>query len=97
MNIDMGWMILGFGAFIFLISSVGQLRNEVKLMRGTLNRIAERVGVTEILTKEEKDELMRLVSEGKNVQAVRRCREITGLGLKEAKEYVDGLGEKKID
>ena len=95
MNIDMGWMILGFGAFIFLISSVGQLRNEVKLMRGTLNRIAERVGVTEILTKEEKDELRRLVSEGKSVEAVRRCREITGLGLKEAKEYVDGFGEEK--
>lgn len=95
MNIDMGWMILGFGAFIFLISSVGQLRNEVKLMRGTLNRIAERVGVTEILTKEEKEELMSLVSEGKNVEDVRRCREITGLGLKEAKEYVDGLGEEK--
>ncbi|EOU1918761.1 TPA: ribosomal protein L7/L12 [Clostridium perfringens] len=97
MNIDMGWMILGFGAFIFLISSVGQLRNEVKLMRGTLNRIAERVGVTEIVTKEEKEELKRLLSEGKNVQAVRRCREITGLGLKEAKEYVDGLGEEKIE
>ena len=97
MNIDMGWMILGFGAFMFLIGSVGQLRNEVKLMRRTLNRIAERVGVTEILTKEETDELRRLVSEGKSVEAVRRCREITGLGLKEAKEYVDGLGEEKID
>lgn len=97
MNIDMGWMILGFGVFMFLIGSVGQLRNEVKLMRGTLNRIAERVGVTEIVTKEEKEELKRLLSEGKNVQAVRRCREITGLGLKEAKEYVDGLGEEKID
>lgn len=95
MNIDMGWMILGFGAFMFLIGSVGQLRNEVKLMRRTLNRIAERVGVTEILTKEETDELRRLVSEGKSVEAVRRCREITGLGLKEAKEYVDGLGEEK--
>lgn len=95
MTIDMGWMILGFGVFMFLIGSVGQLRNEVKLMRGTLNRIAERVGVTEILTKEEKEELVRLVSEGKNVQAVRRCREITGLGLKEAKEYVDRLGEEK--
>ena len=97
MNIYMGWMILGFGAFIFLISSVGQLRNEVKLMRETLNRIVERVGVTEILTKEETDELRRLVSEGKSVEAVRRCREITGLGLKEAKEYVDGLGEEKIE
>ena len=76
---------------------MGKLRNEVKLMRGTLNRIAERVGVTEIVTKEEKEELKRLLSEGKNVQAVRRCREITGLGLKEAKEYVDGLGEEKIE
>ena len=97
MNIDMGWMILGFGAFMFLISSVGQLRNEVKLMRRTFNRIAERIGVTEILTKEETDELRRLVSEGKSVEAVRRCREITGLGLKEAKEYVDGLGKEKIE
>ena len=97
MTIDMGWMILGFGAFMFLIGSVGQLRNEVKLMRGTLNRIAERVGVTDIVTKEEKEELMRLVSGGKNVEAVRRCREITGIGLNEAKEYVDGLSEEKIE
>ena len=97
MTIDMGWMILAFGAFMFLIASVGQLRNEVKLMRGTLNRIAERVGVTEIVTKEEKEELKRLLSGGKNIQAVRRCREITGLGLKEAKEYVDGLSEEKIE
>ena len=97
MTIDMGWMILGFGAFMFLIGSIGQLRNEVKLMRGTLNRIAERVWVTKIVTKEEKEELMRLVAEGKNVEAVRRCREITGLGLKEAKEYVDGISEEKID
>ena len=74
---------------------MGKLRNEVKIMRGTLNRIAERVGVTEIVTKEEKEELKRLLSEGKNVQAVRRCREITGLGLKEAKEYVDGLVRRK--
>ena len=81
----------------FLIGLVGKLRNEVKIMRGTLNRIAERVGVTEILTMEEKEELMRLVAEGKNVEAVRRCREITGLGLKEAKEYVDGISEEKID
>ena len=81
----------------FLIGLVGKLRNEVKIMRGTLNRIAERVAVTEILTKEEKEELMRLVAEGKNVEAVRRCREITGLGLKEAKEYVDGISEEKID
>ena len=58
----------------FLIGLVGKLRNEVKIMRGTLNRIADRVGVTEILTKEEKEELKRLLSKGKNVQAVRRIK-----------------------
>ena len=63
----------------------------------TLDKIAEKFGAIEIVTKEEKEELKRLVSEGKSVEAVRRCREITGLGLKEAKEYVDGLGEEKID
>lgn len=72
-----------------------QLRNDLKHMRITLDKIAEKFGAIEIVTKEEKEELKKLLSEGKNVQAVRRCREITGLDLKEAKEYVDGLGEEK--
>ena len=37
MTIDMGWMILGFGAFMFLIASVGQLRNEVVSKLSTLS------------------------------------------------------------
>lgn len=96
-NINSIWIIIGACMLMILVSVISQMRNDLKHMRITLDKIAEKFGAIEIVTKEEKEELMRLVAEGKNVQAVRRCREITGLGLKEAKEYVDGLGEEKIE
>ena len=40
------------------------------------------------------NELKNLIAEGKKIQAIKRYRIITGLGLKEAKEYVDLLSEK---
>lgn len=36
-------------------------------------------------------EVQALVSQGKKIEAIKRTREATGLGLKEAKDYVDGL------
>ena len=94
-NINSIWIIIGACMLMILVSVISQMRNDHKHMRITLDKIAEKFGAIEIVTKEEKEELKKLLSEGKNVQAVRRCREITGLDLKEAKEYVDGLGEEK--
>ncbi|MBI6062034.1 ribosomal protein L7/L12 [Clostridium perfringens] len=96
-NINSVWIIIGACMLMILVSVISQMRNDLKHMKITLDKIAERFGAIEIVTKEEKEELKRLLSGGKNVQAVRRCREITGLGLKEAKEYVDGISEEKID
>lgn len=36
-------------------------------------------------------EIRRLLAEGNKIQAIKRVRELTGLGLKEAKDYVDRL------
>lgn len=94
-NINSIWIIIGAIMLMILVSVISQMRNDLKHMRITLDKIAEKFGAIEIVTKEEKEELMRLLSEGKNVEAVRKCREITGLGLKEAKEYVDNLWEEK--
>ena len=94
-NINSIWIIIGACMLMILVSVISQMRNDLKHMRITLDKIAEKFGAIEIVPKEEKEELKKLLSEGKNVQAVRRCREITGLDLKEAKEYVDGLGEEK--
>lgn len=97
MTIDMGWILLGVCVFIFLIITVSELKGKVKFMEKSLNRIVEKIGITEILTKEEKEELMKLIKEGKDVQATMKFREITGLGLMEAKKYVDKFGEEKIE
>lgn len=41
-------------------------------------------------------ELRNLVAEGKKIEAIKKCRMVTGLGLKEAYEYVDLLSEQKL-
>ncbi|WP_300260320.1 hypothetical protein [Clostridium sp.] len=97
MTIDMGWILLGGCVFIFLIITVSELKGKVKFMEKSLNRIVEKIGITEILTKEEKEELMKLIKEGKDVQATMKFREITGLGLIESKKYIDKFGEEKIE
>ncbi|WP_175490809.1 ribosomal protein L7/L12 [Clostridium gasigenes] len=39
-------------------------------------------------------ELKNLIKEGKKIKAIKKYRIVTGLGLKEAKDYVDSLSEK---
>ena len=43
------------------------------------------------------NELRYLVQQGKKVDAIKRIRQFTAMGLKEAKEYVEGLGELSPD
>jgi ribosomal protein L7/L12 len=37
------------------------------------------------------DELRALVARGQTIEAIRRVRDTTGMGLKDAKDYVDQL------
>lgn len=93
MDINSIWIILGVAMLMLLVSIISQLRSDIMRIRVTLDRIAEKVGVPDILTKEEKAELLKLIAEGKKVQAIKRFRIITGIGLKEAKEYIDELSD----
>jgi ribosomal protein L7/L12 len=65
-------------------------------MKLTLDKIAKHVGIPDIVTKDVKDELITLISEGNKIKAIKRYRMVTGLGLKEAKEYVDQLSTQEI-
>lgn len=93
MDINSIWIIIGVAMLMILVSVISQLRNDLMRMRSTLDRIAEKIGVPDIVNKEEKEELMRFISEGKEVEAIKKYRIITGLGLKEAKEYIDQLSD----
>jgi ribosomal protein L7/L12 len=39
-------------------------------------------------------EVQMLLAQGKKIEAIKRVRELTGLGLKEAKDYVDALQQE---
>ena len=78
-NINSIWIIIGACMLMILVSVISQMRSDLKHMRITLDKIAEKFGAIEIVTKEEKEELRRLVSEGKSVEAVRRVEKLWGL------------------
>lgn len=40
---------------------------------------------------EARERVVELVAQGQYIKAIKRVREVTGLGLQEAKDYVDGL------
>lgn len=77
------------GALLWAISVISEIRSDIKRINISLNKIAKQAGVPDTIT----DELRSLISEGKIVEAVKKYRIAAGVGLKEAKEYVDSLRE----
>lgn len=80
-------MILGI-----LVASPGSSEFKINNMDKKLNKIMEHLGIEEINIDKE---LKELIVDDKRIPAIKRLREETGMGLKEAKEYVDNL-EKRI-
>lgn len=80
---------IGFIVLIGIFININQLQTDVRRINKKLIEITKQTGIAD--TSEE--EVKRLISEGKKIQAIKKYRETTGLGLKEAKEYVDTLSE----
>lgn len=90
------WLIFGMGAILSLLSVISQLRNDVARINITLDKIAKQVGVTDTAIQNIDGELKDLISQGKKVKAIKKYRMVTGIGLKEAKEYIDLLSEGEL-
>lgn len=79
-------MIIGI-----LVGSPNSSEFKMKYMDKKLDRIMEHLGIEEINIDEE---LKELLAEEKKIPAIKRLREETGMGLKEAKDYVENLERK---
>jgi len=86
------WLIIGM-LLISILSAINQLRNEITRTNSFLEKIAKQIGVPDTTTENIDEELKALIAKGQKIKAVKRYREVTGLGLKEAKEHVDLLGK----
>ncbi|MBU3216035.1 ribosomal protein L7/L12 [Clostridium estertheticum] len=89
MNYAVALGLMGIGLLIGIEGNISLIRSDIKRINTNVNRIVEQVGVPDTVT----DELKSLILEGKRIKAIKRYREVTGLGLIEAKEYVDLLSE----
>jgi len=82
------------GLFLYLTSYISQLKDELRRTNLTLNKIVKHLGIEEEITENIDYELKSIISESGRIKAIKRYREVTGVGLKEAKDYVDNLAEK---
>ena len=84
------------------VNTINELKIDIKKMSGTLNKIAAQVGVPcetvvpNTITDELMDELKSLIFQGKKIKAIKAYRVATGIGLKQAKDYVDALCNQKL-
>lgn len=88
---------IGLGVLtVCLASGISELRRDVCRINVTLDKIAKQMGVDDLVTGNIDTELKILIAKGKKIKAIKQYRMKTGIGLKEAKEYVDLLSEKLI-
>ncbi len=82
-------------AFTIFNININALQRNQKRIESKLDRIIEHLGLPEPsrenISDELKGELISLVKENKKVQAIKKLKEATGMGLKEAKDYIDSL------
>ncbi len=92
MNYTIILALAATGLLIWMVASISQIKSDNLRMNATLNKIAKQVGVPDTLG----DELKKLISEGKKIEAIKKYRIATGCGLVEGKEYVDSLIQEKV-
>lgn len=90
MNI-MNWFIAV--TLMWLVINVGHLQNNIDKVNKKLDKISKQVGVSNEISDVAMDELKVLIEKGQKVKAIKEYRVATGVGLKEAKEYIDLLSE----
>ncbi len=81
-------LIISAVLLIFILIAINQLRESIKRTNLTLDKIAQKIGVADPAGD---DQLKALIVYGKKIEAIKKYRELTGAGLKEASDYVENL------
>lgn len=92
MNNTVIWGLLGAGLLMIIVCTIIRMQKDIAIINVTVNKLAKQVGVPDTVT----NELKSLILDGKKIEAIKKYRMVTGLGLLEAKEYVDSLCEREL-
>ena len=71
-----------------LTSKIDSLQKHITRINSNIIKIAQQVGVPKDPLD---DELKSIIENDGKIKAIKKLRDVAGLGLKEAKDYVDNL------
>ena len=78
-----------FRAFMYIF--LGGFYLVLSITNYRVNKKSTQIKVSDTVLENMNVELRNLIAEGKKIKAIKKYRMVTGLGLKEAKEYIDNF------
>lgn len=88
------FVIMLMGILMGLLND-SRYKEHIKKMQNQIDELCKVTGHSEListyLSDEEKELISHLKKDGKDVEAIKKIRELTGLELKEAKQYFDSI------
>ncbi|MDO0913329.1 ribosomal protein L7/L12 [Streptomyces sp. DT2A-34] len=88
------FVLAAFAGIITIQSRISRTDQRVARVERKLDLVLDHLGLQE--DEPRMDEVLVLLRNGKKIEAIKVYREITGEGLKEAKEAVERLAERMV-
>lgn len=94
---DKTYILIGALFLIFVIGALNYSKDkeQIKRMQAQINELCRVMGHDELvstyISDKDKELLMHLKNTGKEIEAIKKIRDITDLDLKEAKKYFDSI------
>lgn len=92
---EYGILTLMFISLILLYIKITELKKQVKSQQIQIDNLCKETGNQQLaiyfISDEEKEYIVHLKNSGKEVEAVKKLREVTSMDLVQAKNYIDAL------
>ncbi|MBY0600351.1 MULTISPECIES: hypothetical protein [Bacillus] len=81
-------IIVGMISIDGINRKINRVNRRLERIENRLEQVAKQIGIPE---HEVNEELRQLVRDGEKIEAIKKAREVLGLSLLEAKNYIDSL------
>lgn len=92
---ELGIIVLVIIGGLLLFIEIDKLKKQVKSQQKQIDTLCKQTGneqlATYYISEEDKEYILHLKNSGKEVEAVKKVREVTSMDLVQAKQYVDTL------
>ena len=92
---ELGIIVLVIIGGLLLFIEIDKLKKQVKSQQKQIDTLWKQTGneqlATYYISEEDKEYILHLKNSGKEVEAVKKVREVTSMDLVQAKQYVDTL------